>query len=117
MATEKVKTIRFKISPTKTLTLKRTPLYLDECKKLIAEMIKQSVRDYVNFAYSKVLVEQEIFEEAFDFLFDDECFVDWGGKERCLKDFLDILCIDIVWFREMIDKKYYKHWGKRFERK
>ena len=96
------KPIQIRISRRKVLVLERTCPHLDECKRLIAEMIKQAVRDLYNFEEAVLPAERELYNTAVDFIFDDECFVDWGGKERCLRDFLDILDLQIDWFREQV---------------
>lgn len=98
--------ILIQISKGNNLLLDRTTPHVDECKRLIAEMIKQAVRDFINFEDTCSATELEIRNEATDFLFDDNYWVKWGGHERTLRDFLDILDIDLVWFRETVLKKH-----------
>lgn len=93
------------ISDTKELTLHRTMPYIDECKILISNMVKQVFRDYCNFYNSRSIVGMEIFCEAQSFIYDPDYFVCWDNKERNLQDFLDILDIDIDWFRHKVEEK------------
>lgn len=95
------------ISPTKTLVLKRTLPHLDECRVLLSKVVKQARTDFLNFFGSEVEVEREIYEEVVDFLFDDECYIDWGGREMNLKDILDLLGIDLIWYREKVLRDLY----------
>lgn len=88
----------------KTIYLEQTLPEIDECKKLILEVLKQAVRDYQNFSTAISGKDKEIFEETKDFIFDDEYRFFWGDKEVSLKDILDILSIDIDYFREKIIK-------------
>jgi hypothetical protein len=93
------------ISDTKELVLHRTLPFVDECKTLICNMVKQAFRDYCNFYYSKSIVGLAIFEEAQKFIFEDDYVTSWGEKERNLTDFLDILNLDIHWFRYKVEEK------------
>jgi hypothetical protein len=86
----------------KIIYLVRTLPEEDECRKIILEVIKQAVRDYQNLANTKDTKEKEIFEETIDFLFDDEYYFFWGDKEIKLKDLLEIIGIDLIYFREKI---------------
>src|SRR5574343_679589 len=94
------------IRESKELLLVSTTPHLDECKIIISKMIGQAVRDFVNFAHSSLPTEQEYADLAEGFLFDDDYTVTWDGKDRTLRDFLDILDLDIVWFREEVLAKY-----------
>ncbi len=102
--------IRISISEGNELILVQTTPHIDECKIIISKMVGQAVRDFVNFAYSTVPTEMEHAEAAKNFLFDDEFIVTWDNKDRNLKDFLDILDIDVTWFREMVLKKFCRKW-------
>jgi hypothetical protein len=68
-------------------------------------MIEQTVRDYLNLQYSSAPIERWYYEASECFLFEEEYRVDWGGCEKSLKDFLDILDIDIDWFRNIVRKQ------------
>jgi len=84
---------------------KQQPLpEIDECRLLILKMIEQTVRDYLNLENSPAPIERWYFEAAECFLFEEEYRVDWGGCEKSLKDFLDIIDIDIDWFRDNVHK-------------
>jgi hypothetical protein len=78
--------------------------HVDECRYLILKMIEQAVRDYLSLANSSAPIDRCHYESACQFLFSDDCYVDWGGVDRNLSSFLDILSIDIHWFRERIVK-------------
>lgn len=80
---------------------------LDECRALITRMIEQTVRDYLSLAGSTDPQEQMWFESSECFLFEDEYRVMWGDEEKSLEDFLNILGIDIDWFRQkvLVEKK------------
>jgi hypothetical protein len=71
---------------------------------LIAKMVKQAFRDYCNLYNSTRLADREIFLEVESFLFDDSYITDWGGKKRNLRDFLDIIGIEIEWFRAKVEE-------------
>jgi len=88
----------------KKLTLTRTTPFIDECKSLIAKMVKQTVKDYCNLYDSKRVLDFDIFLEAQAFLFDDDYQTNWGGKERNLRDFLDIIGVEIEWFRKKVEE-------------
>ena len=98
----------------KKLTLTRTLPYIDECKNLIAKMVKQTFRDYCNLYHSTRLVDREIFQEAKDFIFDNTYVTNWGGKERNLQDFLDIIGVEIEWFRVKVEETRI---GKKYRQK
>lgn len=76
--------------------------HIDECRYLILRMIEQSVRDYLSLEHSSAPTEKIYYESACDFIFNDKYILDYGGEERSIKDFLFILGIDLVWFREKV---------------
>tara|TARA_Y100000310_G_scaffold96132_1_gene93926 strand:- start:1102 stop:1434 length:333 start_codon:yes stop_codon:yes gene_type:complete len=80
----------------------QTTPYQDECRRIIAEMLKQAVRDYLNLDKSKDKDDQEDWKFAEAFLFEEEYRVDWGGKDRSLEEFLGILGIEVEPFREQL---------------
>ncbi len=78
---------------------------IEECKFLLLKMVEQAVRDFVSFADSDEPELKEICKEARDFLFEDEYFIEWGGRELNLQIIMDILDIDLGWFRKKTREK------------
>ena len=76
--------------------------HIDECRYVILKMIEQAVRDFLGLKQSVAPIEQEYYHTASEFLFGDNYYVDWGGVDRSLEDFLDILGLDLLWFRSRI---------------
>lgn len=70
------------------------------------KVLEQAVRDYCSLVESSIPNELATWEEARDFLFDDEYYFFWGDMELRLEDFLDILDLDIMWVREQTAKKF-----------
>jgi hypothetical protein len=77
---------------------------LDECRLLIFKIIEQSIRDYLSLKGSSAPIEQEYYHTACEFLFNNNYYIDYGGIDLNLEDFLNILNIDLQWFREKIIK-------------
>ncbi len=73
---------------------------IEECKFLLLKVVEQAVRDYCSFADSVEPELIDICKEARDFIFDDEYFIEWGGRELNLQIIMDILDVDIDWFRK-----------------
>lgn len=78
---------------------------IEECKFLLLKIIEQAVRDYVSFADSTEPELIEICQEARDFIFQDDYYIDWGERELNLQIIMDILDIDIEWFRKKTREK------------
>ncbi len=78
---------------------------IEECRFLLLKVIEQAVRDYVSFADSIEPELIDICKEAKDFIFDDEYFIEWGGRELNLQIIMDILDIDLAWFRKKTRQK------------
>ena len=78
--------------------------HIDECRYLILKMIEQAVRDYISLGNSSAPIERYYYETACEFLFDDDYYIDYGGVDRNLRDLLDILDINVDWFRERVVK-------------
>jgi hypothetical protein len=74
----------------------------DECKYLILKVIEQAVRDYLSLEKTNTPIEKLYYETACEFLFDDDYIVEFGGANKTLRDFLDILDISLDWFRERV---------------
>ena len=74
----------------------------DECKYLILKVIEQAVRDYLSLEKTNTPIEKLYYDTACEFLFDDEYIVEFGGANKTLRDFLEILDIELQWFRERV---------------
>jgi len=85
--------------------LKNSSLPLaDECRYLILKIIEQAVRDYLALENNSAPIDRFYYETACRFLFDNDYTIDYGGVERNLQGLLNILDIDISWFRERVVK-------------
>lgn len=78
----------------------------EEARYLLLKVIEQAVRDYTTMYNPKTPSERVLWESAQDFIYDDEYRVMWGDLELNLEEMLDILDIDIHWFREQTTKKF-----------
>jgi recombination protein RecA len=67
----------------------------EQCRFLMLKVLEQAVRDYISMYNSSTQSEREAWEEARDFIFDDEYRFMWGNMELSTEEFLDILDIDI----------------------
>ena len=77
----------------------------EECKFILFKVVEQAVRDLVSLENSE---EPELIErcrEARDFIFDDDYYIAWGDEEFNLQIILDLLGIDLEWFRDKTRKK------------
>ncbi len=78
----------------------------DQCRYLMLKVLEQAVRDYVALHNSEVPNERVLWEEAHDFIYDDQYRFWWGKLELSTEEFLDILDLDINWVREQTTKKF-----------
>jgi hypothetical protein len=79
---------------------------VEECRFLLMKVIEQAVRDYCALYDAELPAEKTLWESSRDFIFDDEYVIDWGGKDMRFEDVLDVLDLDIHWFREQTQKKF-----------
>jgi hypothetical protein len=77
---------------------------LDECRFLILKIIEQSVRDFISLEHASSSSEKEYYQTACQFLFNNRYRIDYGGEEKSLRDMLDLLDIEVEWFREQVVK-------------
>lgn len=78
----------------------------EQARFLLLKVIEQAVRDYTTMSDSTVPSERLTWESARDFMYDDEYRIDWGDWALNLEELLDILDVDIRWFREQTTKKF-----------
>ena len=79
---------------------------IEECRFYLIKMIEQAVRDFCSLHNAELPAEQVLWQEAKGFIFDDSYRVMWGEQEMSFEDILDILDLDIHWFREQTRKKF-----------
>jgi hypothetical protein len=79
---------------------------LDEVHLLLMKVLEQAVRDYCSLHTSDLHSDQLIWEESRDFIFDDSYRFMWGDRELSFSDLLDILNLDVSWFRVQTKKKF-----------
>lgn len=89
---------------------------LEQSRYLMLKVLEQSVRDYCALIDSDIPNEQYLWEEAKEFIFDDSYRIMWGDWELSTEEFLDVLDIDIAWFREQTIKKFQKRHGDTYDR-
>lgn len=86
---------------------------IEESRLLLLKVIEQAVRDYLSLEGVDIPHARVYWESARDFLLDDDTYIIWGNEEFNLEDILDILDLDINWFRERTKKRYKEIYGKR----
>lgn len=83
----------------------------EQSRYLLLKVIEQAIRDYVALSGSEVSSEQQAWETAKSFLFDDTHRIEWGNINLNLEEILDILNLDLNWVREEVTKKYKEKHG------
>lgn len=78
---------------------------IEEVRLLMMKVLEQAVREYCSLQQPTNIHEQQTYDLAKDFLFDDNYYFMWGDIEMSLSDMLDILDIDTQWFREQTIRK------------
>lgn len=78
----------------------------EEARFLLLKVIEQTVRDYTSSRPAVTPSEVQTWENARDFIFDDDYKIQWGDWQLNINEVLEILNIDIDWFRENISRKY-----------
>lgn len=79
---------------------------IEEVRFLLMKVIEQAVRDYCSLSNAELPAEKLLWETAKGFIFDDDYRICWGDKEYSFEDILNILDLDIAWFREQTQKKF-----------
>lgn len=83
-----------------TLDFHRSIPEIDECRFLIKKVIEQAVRDFAALEHAESSSDQQDFQTAYAFLFDDGYRISWGGEEMSLQDLLDWVDLDQEWVRK-----------------
>lgn len=78
---------------------------LEECRLVLLKIIEQAKRDLINYADATLSVKREIWEEARQFLFDDDYLIMWGDQEMSLQHIGQILGLEVQWMREKLVKE------------
>lgn len=81
---------------------------MEQSRYLMLKVLDQSMRDYISLYNSDSPNEQILWEEARDFIYNDDYRIMWGSLELSIEAFLDILDLEIDWVREQTTKKF-KH--------
>lgn len=89
---------------------------LQECRELLLKVIEQAKRDVVNYYDSQITKYKTIYEEAREFLFNDDYEIDWGGQTRTMEELNQILGLDLDWGRRKLIKEIKKIVEKRIEK-
>ena len=86
-----------------------------ECRFLLLKVVEQAARDYVTLFESPSQRGQDLWETAKGFLFEESHRINWGEKRLSTEDILDILDLDVEWFRECVKRKFEKKHDKHRE--
>ena len=78
----------------------------DQARYLLLKVVEQAVRDYIAFVDGKTPGEIAIWQSARDFIYSDDYRVRWGQLNLNLEEMLDMIDIDISWFREQTTRKF-----------
>lgn len=87
------------------------PVYPEQARYLLLKVIEQAIRDYISLVHSTIPSEQQLWETARGFLFDDDYIIDWGNKEINLDEALMMLGLDTSWVRKEVHRKFREHNG------
>lgn len=79
---------------------------IEEAKFLMLKVLEQAIRDYISLEKVNIPNSNMLWEQARDFLFEDDYCISWGEMVITLTDLLDILDMDIEWVRMKTKKKY-----------
>ena len=83
----------------------------EECRILILKTIEQVIRDYLLLKDSELLNDKIAWITAAAFIFDDDYWFVWGDMELYPYEFLEIVDLDINWFRTYIEKRFNEKYG------
>jgi len=85
---------------------------IEEYRFLILKVVEQSVRDYLLLSRSDLPSDIYLWKTAASFIFDSEHKIMWGDLEMSLEDLLDVVDIDVIWFREKVARRYQQKHGE-----
>lgn len=91
------------------------PVYPEQARYLLLKVIEQSIRDYIALVHSTVPSEQQLWETARGFLFDDDYIITWGTIEINLDEALMMLDLDVSWVRREVHRKFREHHGDEYK--
>jgi len=78
----------------------------DEARFIILKVLEQAVRDYCTLYNAGSQRDQDDWESAKGFLFDDDYTIEWGEWTITSTELLGIVDLDIDWVREQAQKKF-----------
>lgn len=79
---------------------------IEESRFLLMKVIEQAVRDYCALSEATLPAEIVLWKTSRDFIFNDNYTIEWGDKDMSFEDILDVLDLDVHWFREQTQKKF-----------
>jgi len=79
-----------------------------ECREILLRVILQAKRDIINLSDSDDASDKEVWDEAKDFLFDDDYRIDWGDFSISFADIGAILNLNPSWERRKLRKEIAK---------
>lgn len=88
----------------------------EQARYLLFKVIEQSIRDYISLVDSSIPSEQQFWETARGFLFDDEYRIEWGNININAEEALDILDLNLDWVRGEVLRKYKEKHGNNYKR-
>lgn len=77
-----------------------------ECKFLLLKVIEQAVRDFLSMHNARFDNERETWRNARSFIYDEEYRLSWGNYNFSLEDMLNILDLDVDYFRETATRRF-----------
>jgi len=88
-------------------------LNIEEARFILLKIVEQAIRDYVSLFNSELATEQQYWETAKDFIFDDEYTIAWGEVDLTFESVLNILDLDVSWVRKETREKFKERYGSR----
>lgn len=85
---------------------------IEEYRFLILKVVEQAVRDYLLLSSSELPSDIYLWKTAESFIFDSEHMIMWGDLELTLEDLLNVIDIDVDWFREKVTKRFQQKHGE-----
>lgn len=85
---------------------------IEEYRFLILKVVEQAVRDYLLLSNSVLPSDIYLWKTAESFIYDSEHTIMWGDLEMTLEDLLNVIDINVDWFRERVTKRYLQKHGE-----